>query len=187
MWRPVYQQKCLTCKKNMVLIRHPRQRAVCTDCQMKSFSTPVTDPKFIKLFDINPAYYEQSSFLRDVRYQYGRFGNLSEKQISAFQRVVKELSDREKGVNPDQSSGPMRPTRVLRKGLDPFGKTCSFTMIRTPSPVANLEVPRIEVAEASPNIKTRAIKAPRKGAIKRFDTKSPSKSQTRKFLRKRVL
>lgn len=135
MWRPSYKQRCLSCKKNMVLIRNPRQRAICSECQMKSFANPVTDPKFIKLFDIPREFYEQSSFLRDVRYQYGRFGNLSEKQISAFNKVVKELTDRANGVLDPSAKPAQKPMRVLRKEIDPFSRSCSLTLLRNPPPL----------------------------------------------------
>lgn len=167
MWRPAYKQRCLSCKKNMVLIRHPRQRAICSDCQMKSFSTPVTDPKFIKLFDISQELYEQSSFLRDVRYQYGRFGNLSEKQVAAFQKVVKELTDKAKGIQPSADGQLTRPVRILRKEIDPFGRNCSLTLLRNP-PQLQRHKPAL-TGEDAPK------KAAKKTAIKRSKPASKKK------------
>lgn len=109
MWRPAYKQRCLNCKKNMVLIKYPKQRAICSECQTKSISTPITDPKFKKLFNIDPELYQQSSFLRDIRYQYGRFENLSERQISTFARVVKEMTDKAKAASDPSSPKLAKP------------------------------------------------------------------------------
>ncbi len=80
----------------MVIIRSFKQRPVCTECQMKSFSVEITDPKFKKLFNIDPKFYEVSGFLRDIRYQYSKYHNLTEKQIAAFKKVVDELKNPKK-------------------------------------------------------------------------------------------
>lgn len=178
MWRPAYKQRCLSCKKNMVLIRHPRQRAICSECQARSLGTPVTDPKFQKLFDIDPDLYTQSSFLRDVRYQYGRFGSLSEKQIAAFDKVVKELTNRkaqsivspenlarikrEGGPAPASPGPPARPPpRVVRRELDPFGRSHAVIHVldQFPAPVLE-EKPRPKKASKPRPVK--AKKSPKK-------------------------
>ena len=59
---------------------------------MKEVEKPVNDPVFIKLFDIPKEWYEKNPFLRSVRYQYGKFGELTEKQIAAFKKTIKEMS-----------------------------------------------------------------------------------------------
>lgn len=137
MWRPAYKQRCMNCKKNMVLIQYPKQRPICVECQSKSISTPITDPKFQKLFKIDPALYEQSSFLRDIRYQYGRFENLSERQISVFQRVVHEITEqnkrlsqgpkgskegglRGKSSSKDPVDQPVKPSKFRRRASNPL-------------------------------------------------------------------
>lgn len=135
MWRPAYKQRCVSCKKNMVLIRSPRQRAICSQCQMSSFSEPITDPKFIELFNIDPALYEKSSFLRDIRYQYGRFGNLSEKQITIFKKVVKELTN--PPTDPNSKGGsPQAPVRKGRavKDFNPFSTSYQAPVMLSPAP-----------------------------------------------------
>lgn len=88
---PEYKERCFVCKKEMVLIKSRRQKAVCTKCQFRGIDDkPITDPVFKALFDIDPRLYEESYFLRDIKAKYLRFGNLSEKQIEVFQKVVKE-------------------------------------------------------------------------------------------------
>ena len=140
---------------------------------MKSFASPVTDPKFIKLFDIPQEIYEQSSFLRDVRYQYGRFGNLSEKQVTAFQKVVKELTDKANGALPSADGQPQkplpRPVRVLRKEIDPFGRNCSLTLLRNP-PQLQRPVPAPAIVE----------EAALKKAAKKTSSKKPKPAQKSK-------
>jgi len=132
MWRPAYKQRCVICKKNMVLIQYPKQRPNCQECQAKSFSAPITDPKFQKMFAIDPKLYDQSSFLRDIRFQYGRFQSLSERQIQTFQRVVKEITEKAKELkdgagaknkkSPSNKGGPLdfRPSRPARNSSNPL-------------------------------------------------------------------
>jgi hypothetical protein len=87
-----YKQKCAQCKKQWVLMRTGRSRfAVCVDCEMKEVVQPVEEKEFVSLFDIPLDWYRENHFLRSVRYQYGRFGALSDKQIEAFKKTVKEM------------------------------------------------------------------------------------------------
>lgn len=99
----LYKQRCMLCRKNMALITSGRQKPICTPCQTRDFGKPITDPTFKKLFDIEPALYDQSSFLRDIKAAYLRFGNLTERQIEAFTRVAKEMKQgkKEKKGNSD--------------------------------------------------------------------------------------
>jgi hypothetical protein len=86
-----YKEKCMLCKKAMVLIRSKRQKPICTPCQFKGVDDkPITDPEMKQLFDIDPRLYERSYFLRDIKAKYLRFGNLSEKQLEVFKKVVQE-------------------------------------------------------------------------------------------------
>jgi hypothetical protein len=86
-----YKEKCFVCKKNMVLMRSRRQKAVCTACQFRGVDDkPITDPEMKKLFDIDEKLYERSYFLRDIKAKYLRFGSLSEKQIDVFRKVALE-------------------------------------------------------------------------------------------------
>ncbi len=63
---------------------------------MKQINQPVTDPKYKKLLDIPEQLYQQSSFLRNIKQSYLRFGSLTEKQIDAFKKTVKDLHNSEK-------------------------------------------------------------------------------------------
>jgi len=104
---------------------------------MSSFSEPITDPKFIELFNIDPALYEKSSFLRDIRYQYGRFGNLSEKQVTIFKKVVKELTAPPADPNSQgKSASPQAPTRKGRavRDFNPFSSSYHAPVISSPTP-----------------------------------------------------
>ena len=85
-----YQQRCIVCKKNMVLITYYTQRPVCMACEMKDISEAITNPKWKKFFDIDPALYEKSSFLRSIKRNYLRQGMLTKKQQEMFLKVVKE-------------------------------------------------------------------------------------------------
>ena len=85
-----YQQRCIVCKKNMVLINYYKQRPVCLECEMKDISDEITDKKWKKFFDIDPELYKKSSFLRSIKRNYLRQGMLTAKQKEMFQKVVKE-------------------------------------------------------------------------------------------------
>ena len=89
--RPSYKQRCVLCKKNMVLISQYGQKPFCTECQMKEINKPITDPVFKELFDIKPELYEQSSFLRNIKQAYLRYGSLTEKQVETFKKVAGEF------------------------------------------------------------------------------------------------
>ena len=89
-----YQQLCMLCRKKRVLMQHYKQRAICIDCQMKNWDE-VKDPKFKKLFDIPKKLYEESYFLRNVRDYYDRMEKLSEKQVEAFKKTIKDLESKD--------------------------------------------------------------------------------------------
>jgi len=87
-----YKQRCSVCKKNWALVTSGRQKfAVCLECEMKVVKQKIDDKKFAKMFDIPIEWYKENSFLRSIRYQYGRFGGLTERQIEAFKKTVKEM------------------------------------------------------------------------------------------------
>ncbi len=68
-----------------------RQFPVCESCHLKQINQPIDDPKFKELFDIPKELYEQCYFLRKIKESYIRFGSLTDKQIEAFKKTVKEL------------------------------------------------------------------------------------------------
>lgn len=87
-----YKQRCSVCKKNWSLVTSYRQRfVVCIPCEMQEIMKPIKDAKFKKLFALPLELYKENSFLRSVRYQYGRFGSITERQLEAFKKTVKEL------------------------------------------------------------------------------------------------
>lgn len=86
-----YQQKCVRCKKNRVLVTSGVRYPLCYDCQKDELHTVIKDKKMKKFFDIPEEFYQKSSFLRSIKINYFRFGSLSEKQIEFFNKAVKEL------------------------------------------------------------------------------------------------
>jgi len=88
-----YKERCKLCKNEWALVNYRVRFPVCLKCQMKQLNQEVTDPEFKKMFDIDKDLYEQSSFLRDIKIKYIRFGQLSEKQIETFKRVAKEMKE----------------------------------------------------------------------------------------------
>jgi len=93
MAKPKFKQRCAICKDNMVVIFSYKQFPICVDCHMRQIDKPIKDPKIKKLFDIPEEFYKKSVFLRNIKGAYIRFENLSEKQVEAFKKTVKDLKN----------------------------------------------------------------------------------------------
>ena len=88
-----YKQRCVVCRNNYAVVTRRDRYAVCYDCQKKQMQGEIKDPKMKKLFDIPEQYYKQNMFLRNIKVNYLRYGNLTEKQIEAFKKVVKKIKE----------------------------------------------------------------------------------------------
>ena len=86
-----YKQKCFRCKKNFVLITHRQKYVQCYDCQKKELAQEIKNPKMKKLFDIPEEFYKENIFLRDIKVNYLRYNNLSDRQIEAFKKTVERM------------------------------------------------------------------------------------------------
>ena len=64
---------------------------VCYECQKKELEGKIKDPKMERLFKIPEEFYKQNAFLRSIKINYLKFGDLSDKQIKTFKEVVKKL------------------------------------------------------------------------------------------------
>jgi hypothetical protein len=90
----MYQQKCTRCRKNWVTISgRSRGYPVCYECEKNELKGEIKDPKMKRMFNIPHKFYKQSSFLRDIKINYLRFGRLSERQIEAFKKAVARLKE----------------------------------------------------------------------------------------------
>ncbi len=85
-----YKQRCVICKKNMVLMLSGRQFPICMTCEMKNFDQPIKDPKYKALLDIDKKWYEENSFLRSVKSHCLRKGMLTDRLNEAFKKVAEE-------------------------------------------------------------------------------------------------
>ena len=90
-----YKVKCIRCRKNYVLATRREKFPVCYECHKKEMEGEIKDPKMKEMFDIPEEFYMKNSFLRDIKIKYLRFGSLSEKQIEAFEKTVKEMEKEE--------------------------------------------------------------------------------------------
>ena len=88
-----YKQRCIRCRKNMVLTTPKNRFPVCYDCEKSELEGEITDPEMKKMFDIPEELYKNNSFLRSIKKNYLKFGKLSEKQIEVFKKVVKDTTD----------------------------------------------------------------------------------------------
>ncbi|MBU0459867.1 MAG: hypothetical protein KKH52_00560 [Nanoarchaeota archaeon] len=93
MAKPKFKQRCALCKENMVVMYSYKQFPICVKCHMKKIDQPIKGAKFKKLFDIPQKFYEENYFLRNIKEAYIRFDNLTEKQIEAFKKTVKEMKE----------------------------------------------------------------------------------------------
>ncbi|PIN73243.1 hypothetical protein COV20_03360 [Candidatus Woesearchaeota archaeon CG10_big_fil_rev_8_21_14_0_10_45_16] len=97
-----YKQRCAICKNNMVEMFSRQQFPICVDCQMKRLEEPIKDPVMKKMFDIPVEFYKKNYFLRKIKESYIRFGSLTEKQVEAFKKTVKEMKAEKTGKKPEK-------------------------------------------------------------------------------------
>ena len=83
-----FKQKCSKCKKNYVLTSSRNDYIVCYDCQKDELNQPITEAEMKDLFNIPEEYYRHNYFLRNIKINYLRYHNLSEKQIAAFKKTI---------------------------------------------------------------------------------------------------
>jgi len=69
--------------------------AVCFECDKAQMQGEIKDPALKKMLDIPDSLYQKSSFLRSIKINALRYGNLSEKQIEFFKKVVGDLTAKE--------------------------------------------------------------------------------------------
>jgi len=86
-----YQHRCVKCKKNMVLITGRNQFPICYECQKPELQGKISSPTMKKMFDIPEEFYKKNGFLRSIKSNYLKYGKLTEKQIDAFKKTVKEM------------------------------------------------------------------------------------------------
>ena len=86
-----FKQKCNKCKKNYILTTSSQTYVICYDCQKNSLMEEIKDPVFEKLFDIPEDYYKENAFLRNIKLNYLRYNNLTEKQIAALKKAVEKM------------------------------------------------------------------------------------------------
>ena len=91
-----YKQKCFKCRKNWVTVTRRDKFVICYDCQKETLNKKIKDPKMKELFDIPEEFYRQNTFLRSIKMNYIRFEKLSEKQIAAFKKTIKEMKNANK-------------------------------------------------------------------------------------------
>ena len=91
-----YKQRCARCKKNMVLITSRKQFPICYECEKNELQGEIKDPKMKKLFNIPEDFYRQEAFLRSIKINYLKYGQLSDKQIEWFKKVVERLKNPKK-------------------------------------------------------------------------------------------
>ena len=120
-----YKQKCARCNKNYVTATWKTRYVLCYDCQKKELQGEITDPAMKKMFDIPDAFYESNAFLRSIKLNYLRFGDLSGDQVKAYKNVVKQLQEEAGGkpkpkpasapaVKPKPAKAPAKPVKASK-------------------------------------------------------------------------
>ncbi|NQV08226.1 hypothetical protein HQ529_00050 [Candidatus Woesearchaeota archaeon] len=88
-----YKQKCIRCKKNYVLATSRQNYVICYECQENELKGNIKDEKMKKFFNIPHKYYKENAFLRNIKINYLKYHSLSEKQIEAFKKTVKQMRE----------------------------------------------------------------------------------------------
>ena len=70
-----------------------KQRPVCVECESRNW-TEIKVKKYKNIFDFPKDFYEKSYFLKNVRSYYERNKKLTEKQIEAVKKTIKELQEK---------------------------------------------------------------------------------------------
>jgi len=89
-----FKHKCYRCKKNYVIVTARQRYVSCYDCQKKELNREVKNAKMKKLFNIPEEYYKENLFLRDIKINYLRYKNLTDRQIEAFKKTVKKMGEK---------------------------------------------------------------------------------------------
>ncbi|PIY59814.1 hypothetical protein COY95_05070, partial [Candidatus Woesearchaeota archaeon CG_4_10_14_0_8_um_filter_47_5] len=103
-----FKKKCGKCRKNYVVATFRQRFVLCYDCQKQDLEGTISDPVFKELFAIPEDYYKKNAFLRNIKVNYLRYGTLTERQIEAFKKVVKDMETAEKegeGSTEDTGAG----------------------------------------------------------------------------------
>ena len=91
-----YKTKCGKCKQNYVIVTWKSRFPICYKCQKDEMKGEIKDPKMKKMFDIPEKFYEDNMFLRSIKINYLKYGNLTEKQVEAFKNAVEKLKEEKK-------------------------------------------------------------------------------------------
>jgi len=91
-----YKLRCIRCRKNFVPANYRTRYVVCYECQKKDLEGEIKDPKMKKLFDIPDEFYKENAFLRNIKVNCLKYGKLTDKQIEAFKKVVKQMKEEKK-------------------------------------------------------------------------------------------
>jgi hypothetical protein len=96
-----FKQICSRCRKNYVVTNYRERYPVCFECQKNELIGEITDPKMKIFFDIPEEYYKINSFLRNIKINYLKYGSLSEKQVEAFKKTVKKMTEEKNNPKKD--------------------------------------------------------------------------------------
>lgn len=94
-----YKKLCTRCKKNYIQASWKNNYPVCYDCQKTELNQEVKDPKMKRMFNIPEEFYKKNSFLRSIKINYHRYGDLSDRQIETFKEAVKKMKAEAKEEN----------------------------------------------------------------------------------------
>jgi hypothetical protein len=92
-----YKQICWRCRKNYVAATWRQDYVTCYECQKKEMVGTIKDPKMKRLLNLPEEYYKESSFLRNIKISYLKYGKLTDRQIEVFKEVVKKVKGDSKG------------------------------------------------------------------------------------------
>ena len=89
-----YKQRCGRCKKNYTLSLRSQAFIMCAECHAPFLAKEIEDPSMKEFFDIGAEYYDKDAYLRTVKMNYLKYGNITDYQRKQFLRVI-EIIDQD--------------------------------------------------------------------------------------------
>ena len=91
-----FKQRCSKCKKNYTVSMRSQAFVMCAECHEPLINKPIEDEEMKLFFEKGEGFYEKDAYLRTVKMNYLKYGNITDYQRKQFLRVIDILSKEEK-------------------------------------------------------------------------------------------
>ena len=83
-----YKQKCGRCKKNYTMSLRSQAFVMCADCHEPLINKPIEDADMKAFFEQADDIYDRDAYLRTVKMNYLKYGNITDYQRTQFLKVI---------------------------------------------------------------------------------------------------